>query len=330
MQGADIRSYDLYGVHVASDHDFVNPVPLSPRPAEGAALVFRCVREAPDVADWPTAEVVDEQGRRPDGVPEFVFARVGGCDAVRIPGAVDYYLSDDEIVCHLVDERHAYLVEIALLGMVMSLWLERRGTATLHASVITIDGGAVGFLCASGGGKTSTVAASLARGHALLADDLLALSERDGTWFGERGYPALRLWPEQADRFLGSHESLPVLHPDFDKRRVLVGDGHFGAFADGAAPLRRLYLPERQDDASGRVELVRLPAQAALMEVLRHSFLPREVQRFGWVSQRFPVLARLVGQVPVVRVRYPSGFDVLSGVLARLEQDVRGQAPPLS
>jgi hypothetical protein len=308
----------------------VNPLPPSTSPPADADVVFRRTDAAPEGVDWSTADVLDEQGRRADGVPEFVFARLGDVDAVRIPGAVDYYLRDDEIVCHLVDERHAYLVEIALLGMVMALWLERRGTATLHASVVVVDGVAAGFLGPSGGGKTSTLTACLARGHALLADDLLALYDRDGVVVGARGYPALRLWPEQADRFIGSHEGLPRLHPDYDKRRVLVGEGHFGAFALGAAPLRRLYLPERLDDPRAPVELRRLPAQEALMELLRHSFLPREVQRFGWVRERLAVLARVAAEVPVVRLRYPSGFDLLPDVLARLEDDVRSGRPGVS
>lgn len=316
-------------MHVASDHDFVNPVPPLDRPADSAELVFRCVRQAPGDVDWSGAEVVDEQGRQQDGSADFVFARLEDRDAVRIPGALDFYLSDTEIVCHLVDERHTYLIEIALLGLVLSLWLERRGTTTLHASVVTMDDAAVGFLGTSGGGKTSTLAGCLARGHALLADDLLALREDDGGFLGERGYPALRLWPEQADRFVGHHEDLPVLHPDFSKRRVVVGPGSFGRFASGPAPLRRLYLPERHE-GSTPVELERVRSDEALMALLRHSFLPREVQRFGWQPRRLGVLARLAATVPVVRVRYPSGFDLLPEMLSQLEADVRSDAGPVS
>lgn len=329
-RGRVIRSYDLYGVHVASDHDFVNPIPVSPRPAHAAQLVFRCCREEPEGADWSTAEIVDEQGQQPDGRPDFVFARLGTCDAIRIPGALDCYLRDDEILCHLLDERHAYLVEIVLLGLVLAFWLERTGTPTLHASAVTVDGHAVAFLGTRGGGKTSTLAGCLERGHALLADDLLALREDGEGFIGERGYPALRLWPEQADRFLGHHADLPILHPDFSKRRVVVGPGTFGRFAEGPARLRRLYLPERHDDPAAPVELERLPSDQALIALLRHSFLPREVQLFGWQPRRLPVLARLAGSAPVVRLRYPSGFDLLPGVLAELEHDIRSGDAPVS
>lgn len=325
-----MRSYDLYGVRMASDHEFANPLPESTAPPGSADLVFTCVDETPSWADWSTATVVDEQGRRADGSPDFVFARFASHDAIRIPGAVDFYVFDDRVTCHVVDERHRYLVEIALLGMVLAFWLERRGTLTLHASVAVVDGSAVGFLGSSGGGKTSTLLACLDRGHALLTDDLLAVREQGDHVRAERGYPALRLLPEQVARFVGSDEDLPLLHPDFEKRRVSVGDGGFGPFADGAAPLRRLYLPERGPAADAPVVIERLRPDEAVMTLLRHSFLPREVQRFGWQPRRLAEMPGIVRHLSVARLRYPSGFARLPEVIAAVERDLGTEACAVS
>lgn len=321
-RGGRIRSYDVYGVHLASDYDFCNPLPASPARAADAEVVFSCVSGAPPWADWQVAEVVDEQGLRKDGSPDFVFARFPSHDAIRITEAVDFYVSDHEVICHLLDEELRYLVEIALLGMVFAFWLERRGTLTLHASVAVVEDAAVAFLGGSGGGKTSTLVACLARGHALLVDDLLAVREQGGQILGERGYPALRLLPEQADRFLGGHEDLPLLHPHFTKRRALIGPGAFGRFADGPAPIRRLYLPERLAPVDAEVEIERLRADEAVMALMRHSFLPREMQRFGWQPRRLPGLTTIAAAAPVARLRYPSGFDRLPDVLRHVELDL--------
>lgn len=317
-----MRSYDLYGVRMASEHEFVNPLQGSSAPAGSADLVFTCVNEPPSWVDWSAGTVVDEQGRRPDGSPEFVFVRFPSHDVIRIPGALDFYVFDDRVTCHVVDDRHGYLVEIALLGMVLAFWLERRATLTLHASVAVLNGAAVGFLGSSGGGKTSTLLGCLARGHALLTDDLLAVREQDDHVRAERGYPALRLLPEQVASFVGGDHDLPLLHPGFEKRRVLVGDGGFGRFADGAAPLLRLYLPERGPAQDAPVVIERLRPDEAVMTLLRHSFLPREVQRFGWQARRLTEMPGIVRHVSVARLRYPSGFDRLPEVIAAVEQDL--------
>lgn len=317
-----MRRYDLYGVVVESDYGFATPLPSAPAGA-GRDLLLTVGGPGGDEVDWTTAEQLDVQGRRADGEPDFVFARFPSHDAVRITGALDFHVHDDRISCHVLDPRHEYLVDIAFLGMVMSFWLERRGVPTLHASVAVVDGGAVGFLGNKGGGKTSTLAACMQRGHPLLTDDLLALHRTAAGVAVERGFPALRLWPEQVERFVGPYEHLSVVHPDFAKRRVPVGPGGFGSFAAGAAPLKALYLPERPADAVD-VEVVRLTDDEAVMALLRHSFLPREVQRFGWQPQRLAVFADVVRTVPVARLRYPSGFPRLPEVVAALERELTG------
>lgn len=314
-----MQCYDVYGVVLASDDGFVNPLPVADA-RTSPDVVFRSTAEDPPEADWRGAAVF-AQGRRADGLPEFVFARFAGHDAVRIADVMEFHVFDDRIVCYLRDEAHRFLVEIALLGMVFAVWLERRGTPTLHAAVATVDGVAVGFLGNKGGGKTSTLAACLARGHALLVDDLLAVGRAEEGFRAERGFPSLRLWPEQAARFLAGWERLPLVRPDTTKVRATVGQD-LGRFAAGSAPLRLLYLPERSQDETA-VWSERLPPDLAVMALLRHSALAEEAQRFGWQPGRLAVLSELTGHVAVLRLHYPTGFEHLPGVVEHIESHVR-------
>lgn len=316
-----MRRYDLYGLVVESDYDFATPLPPAPEGGQRDLLVD-VTDGPPEGIDWSTARVVDAQGRRADGEPDFLFARFDGYDALRITGALDFYVHDDRITCHVLDRRHEYLIDIAFLGMVMSFWFERRGVPTLHASVAVVDGGAVAFLANKGGGKTSTLAAVLRRGHALLTDDMCALRRAGSSTFVERGFPALRLWPAQVEEFVGPHQHLSPVHPDHDKRRVPVGADGFGSFAPAAAPLRALYLPERLPDADRDVEIVRLGPDEAVMALLRQSFLPREVQRFGWQPGRLQAFAEIASTVPVAQLRYPSGFPRLPTVVDAVEREL--------
>ena len=318
--GGIIRRFDVYGTVLATAFPFATP---GPETNARAAVRFTCA-EVPTPYALDPGCLVDAQGRRDDGEADFAFYRLPGFDAVRITGATDFLVADDHIECRLVDPAHRYLVEIALMGMVFALWLERRGLPTLHASAATVDGRAVGFLGSRGGGKTSLAAGCLNAGHALLADDLLAIRWTDGTAYGQRGWPALRLWPDQLRHFVGAVPDLPVVHPDHHKRRMHIGDG-FGRFAHSATPLVRLYLPERTVADGGRVSIQRLDGRHAVMALLRHSFLPREVERFGLQPERLRQFARLVAGVPVAVLRYPSGFDRLTDVVAAIEADLAEQ-----
>jgi hypothetical protein len=254
-----------------------------------------------------------------DGAASISFHQLDGLDVVRIANDADHYVWPDRIVCHLHDPSLTWLVEIQLLGMVLALWLERRGTPTLHASTVVVDGAAVAFLGTKGGGKTTAATALVAAGHPLLVDDLLALELTGREVLAHPGYPMLRLWPEQADHFVGSHDDLPLVHPSFTKRRVTVGDG-FGSHRTTPAPLRRIYLPVRQD--GGEVIIEQIPSREALIETVRNSFLHDAVHSFGLAGPRLPMLAEVLRHASVRRVTYPSGFDRLPDLVAAIEADL--------
>lgn len=306
----------MYGAVLETDFTFATPGPATERAPE---VRFTCTTGP--AMDLGSQTLVDAQGRRDDGDADFAFFRGAEGDVVRITGATDFAVGDHHIACRLIDARHRYLVEIALLGMVFALWLERRDVPTLHASAVAIGGRAVGFLATKGAGKTSLAAACLQAGHELHADDLLALVMSSDVVGAERGWPALRLWPDQVRHFVGDIGVRSTVHPDYDKVRVVVGD-EFGRFSAGAVPLARLYVPARCEDPRTPVGITPLRPRDAVMALVRHSFLPREVQRFGLQARRLQHLAAVLDDVRVAELRYPSGLDRLPEVVAAIEQDL--------
>jgi hypothetical protein len=239
-----------------------------------------------------------------------------GCEVLCFPGVADFYLLPGRIDCHLLAPEHEHLVEIRLLGPVFSYWLERRGLPTLHASAVDAGGRVVAFLSSHGGGKTGLAAAMMRAGCPLLTDDVLPLEERERIFLGRPGYPQMRMWPDEADWFLGGSEDLALVHPAFSKRRVPVGPDGFGAFQGSTLPLACLYIPERRTD--GPVEIRDVPPREAFLELVRHSFSPHLVQAAGLQERRADLFARLVGQIPVRRLLYPSGFERLPEVVEGL------------
>lgn len=225
-----------------------------------------------------------------------------------------FRIARDRIDCRLLDPGHAHLVELRLLGPVLALWLELRGIPALHASSVVTDGCAVAFLSGSGGGKSGMAASLLEAGHPLLADDVLPF-EPGAAPLARPGYPQMRMWPRDAERFLGSAEGLERIHPRYSKLRVPVGEGGFGRFHSDSAPLGGVYLVERPGPSGSagnsapehRPRIEPLPPHRALIELVRHSFTPRLVEAAGLQPRRLEVLARLVEQVPVRRLVVPSG-----------------------
>ena len=76
-----------------------------------------------------------------------------------------------------------------LLGPVLGLLLRLRGVTCLHASAVTFDDSAVAFAGCEGAGKSTTAAALARRGHSVISDDIVAITERDGAFFVFPAYP---------------------------------------------------------------------------------------------------------------------------------------------
>jgi len=134
-----------------------------------------------------------------------------------------------------VDPR---VLRLAIVGPALALVLHQRGRLILHASAVECAGMAVAFAGGSGWGKSTLAAALHARGYAIVADDLTAIDVESAPPTVAPAFPQLKLWPEAVESLGEIPETMPQLHPAFDKRARRVVQG----FADRALPLQRIYL----------------------------------------------------------------------------------------
>ncbi len=313
--------YHLFGLTLASDYAFANPLLAG----NGAVdVTFTCCARAPLVLDRQTSPAYTSPHRTDEGKSAACLYRLEECDVLCFAGLADFYLWPRDIVCHPVDPVGKPLIEIYLLGTVLAFWLERQDIPALHASAVVAGQYALAFLSNNKGGKSSLAAALMQAGCHLLTDDLLPVELRDGVLFGRPGYPAMRMWPDEAQHFWGDYEHLDLVHPDLDKRRVPVGPDRLGAFCDAPRPLACIYLPQRRDPAQwgAGIDIIPLSLREAIIELVRHSFLPRIVQALGWQSSRLDFFARLLKQAPMRRLLYPSGFQYLPAVRQAILDDV--------
>ncbi|MFW5973083.1 MAG: hypothetical protein ACOCTG_03750 [Bacteroidota bacterium] len=250
-----------------------------------------------------------------DGTPIFFIERGGNYDFISFLDMVRYAVGDSEVFVELVSETYSHLVEIHFLGLVMAYWMERRGIPALHSAAVVVEGEALGFLATNKGGKTSLAASFVLAGHSLLSDDILAVHPTSNGISVAAGYPQMRVWPDQATHFMGSYETLPIVHPDYDKRRIPIGDDGFGSFEPASVPVRALMIPQRREaDTGHEIAISKLSAGEAMKTLLANGFIPGIAERLSMQHRRIPVLSQLVLSAPMYEVSYPSGFETLPRV----------------
>jgi len=210
----------------------------------------------------------------------------------------------------------ADVLRLYLLGPVLAVALYQRGWLILHASAVAIDGRVAAFLGGSGWGKSTMAAALQQRGHPLVADDFIAVPV--GPLAGAElrvypGFPQLKLWPEAAASLGADVEQLPRLHPDFEKRAQRLS----GGFAQAALPLERVYVLAEGEPAG----IQPLDKQTALVELVRHSYLPQALPANDAAGHLRQCAALLAG-VHLSRLRRPLSLPDLPAVAHMVEADL--------
>lgn len=213
-----------------------------------------------------------------------------------------------------------------LLGPVLGLLLRLRGVTTLHASAVAIGGYAVAFVGSAGAGKSTTAAALARLGHSVVSDDIVALSEADGSFRVMPAYPYLSLWPESVQMLYGSPDALPRFVGSWDKRYLADGTGGV-KFEKSALLLGGIYLlGERGADPAPRVEAV--SGQQALILLVANTYATNTLDS-DMRAMEFAFLGRLVSTVPTRKVyahEDPTRIDDLCRLIRADFAALRSQA----
>jgi hypothetical protein len=187
-----------------------------------------------------------------------------------------------------LDDATAYL-----LGPVFGLLLLLRGAVCLHASAVAVENKAVLFVGDAGAGKSTTAAAMTRRGHALLADDIVAIAERDSAFFATPSFPYVSLWPESLAIIRGIGDELILPTDALLKERYSPS-----SFQKSALPVGAIFvLGERlSSDAAPRAEamssqqrLLALVASSYATTLLDGAARAREFRLFGEMIRMVPI-----------------------------------------
>ena len=215
-------------------------------------------------------------------------------------------------------------IPAVLQGPGLAAALHLRGVPMLHASVLAIDDSAIALVGAPGAGKSTTAAAFVARGFALMSDDLGALDIDGSAVSVQAGYPRLRAFADSAHAAgFADADDLPrvfdaeILGP---KRYVTVSAAE-GTFQPYATPLRAIYYLMPRILGMREPAIETLSKRQALPVLLQNLYSTRFLDE----RRRVPLIRAIAGVAATVPVRAVQTSDDLAA-LPRLVDTIASDA----
>lgn len=187
-----------------------------------------------------------------------------------------------------------------LLGPVLGLLLRLRGVTCLHASAVTYANRAIAFVGSEGAGKSTTAALMAQQGCAVISDDVVALVERDGSFYVYPAYPYLCLWPDSVTMVYGPDKKLASFSPNWDKRLLSLA-GNDLQFESRALPLGAIFvLGERVSEADTPF-LEQMTPREGLLALVANSYATNLLNK-DMRATEFEFLGRMIEKVPIRRL----------------------------
>jgi hypothetical protein len=231
----------------------------------------------------------------------------------------------DRITCREAAPNRAESFQVYLLGQALSFALVLRGFEPLHATVVAIDGAAAAFLGESGLGKSTLAACFLRAGYQLITDDLLILRQSPHGLLACVGPARIKLFPGVAQQYFpGAALGVPM---NLDTSKLVLPLER-GFMCSEELPIRAIYTiaaARVAADTRDVVDIEFLPAQAAFVELLAHTFNYRIVDRER-LARQFRETARIVAAVPVKSLAYRRDFDATDAVVEAVVADMAALA----
>ena len=205
-----------------------------------------------------------------------------------------------------------------IVGPVLGIVLRLRGVFSLHASAVSLGNHAIALMGPAGAGKSTTAAAFARFGCRVISDDVVALTQKGSHFEIPPGYPRVNLWAESVQALCGTEDALPLISPGWDKRFMPI-DPH-NQFEARSLPLGAIYVLDRREPTLVAPIIEEMTGRDAFVALLGNTYmnhLPDQAMR----RSEFYVLARLVAQIPIRRVRPPADISALSNLCQAIAAD---------
>jgi hypothetical protein len=230
---------------------------------------------------------------------------------------------NDHVELRWSDEAIVEDIPPVLHGPAIAAALHLRQVPLLHACVLAIDDFAIALIGAPGAGKSTTAAAFVAAGHALVSDDLAALQIGADEVRVESGYPRLRLFPDTAKAVGWDGDSLPRAF-----RSDVMGDKRFvelepAAFRYESLPLRAIYVLQPRSASQRETAITRIGTHGAVPLLMQNIYSLRFLNRTA-LGQSLAWCARVAAMTAIRSVRACDDLSTLSSLVSWVSSDALG------
>lgn len=298
-------AYSIFGLRLRSNVAVPGLTPLNGEagPSDAEIRLGRPPCDTSEIPSGPETVVYISPYTNASGEPALRISKVADGKFLHLvyTDGVQFWLDRNGRNLWAIWPESSSLEDAAtyLLGPVLGLVLQLRGITCLHASAVAFGNKAIAFAGPEGAGKSTTAAALARRGHAVLSDDVVALTERDGAFFVSPAYPYLSLWPDSVNLVYGPDKKLPRFSPNWEKRQLSLPSNGL-QLGERPLELGAIYvLGDRCGDPAPFVE--KIPAQTALLTLVANSYATNFPDR-AMRAMEFSVFGRLVTKVKVRRV----------------------------
>lgn len=204
-------------------------------------------------------------------------------------------------------------------GPVLGFVLRLRGVLALHAGAVVVGGSAVAIAGQAGAGKSTTIACLGMAGLAVVADDLLALTEDDDRFLAAPGGRHIGIWPDASIALLGDRADVPRFVEGWDKRRLDLESANLQR-AEEPTPLRVVYILDERSPDAPVVSITPASDRDRFLKLLVNTY-SNHLLDSAMRAQEFTSLARLERSVAVRLVRAPHRPSAIQEVAATILAD---------
>lgn len=227
----------------------------------------------------------------------------------------------DEIVVEPEPGANEKLLTIPLIGIVFAALLQQRGMLVLHASAVSINNEAVAFLGQKGRGKSTTAAMLYQRGHAVISDDIVAVSfTESGTPLAAPGFPNFKLLPDAISALGDNPAALMRCYDGAEKRFRSFSDN----FSNEEIPLKAVFCLAEAEEIQSKL----LKPQKAITALIANTYLARYGKHLflnGEAITNLRQCSNIVNQIPVYHLERPKSFHLLKEFAELIEsQSIAG------
>ena len=251
------------------------------------------------------------------------FQLSSGAHYMRWAGLFEFLVSADghSIWGHSLPAGTLERLQTYLMGQVISMALVKQGIEPLHATVVVVDGEAIGFLGDSGFGKSTLGAAFLEAGFTILTDDLLVIEINGLDFIAQPGPARVKLFPEPAELLLPGQSEGATMNPTTPKLVLPLIDSQTWS---KAAPINNLFVLNAPDNDTPTDEVVicRLSRRQACIKLVENTF-NTVIQGPARQLQQFDMATELAAGLQINSLAYARDLSKISRVVDAVLADVR-------